>query len=234
MTQPFTFAQRAEGFDTHIELSIRGYSNLIDDVLKLSEYFVEDDTKVVDIGCSTGKMLKAMINQNSFSKRASYIGIELEEEFVEEWSPRSDEWTPSTKEDFIPNLYFHNIDVRDYNFENCSFVSSIFTLMFMPPHQRETVIKNVYNGLNSGGAFVFSEKTMADSAKIQDIRTFTYYDYKRKSFTTDDIMDKEKTLRSMAKPNTREELLNMCKAAGFSKIESFWQNHAFVGFLAIK
>jgi tRNA (cmo5U34)-methyltransferase len=223
MTQPFTFAQRAEGFDTHIELSIRGYSNLIDDVLKLSEYFVEDDTKVVDIGCSTGKMLRAMIDQNTFSKNATYVGIELEEKFVAKWG-----------EDTKPNLYFYNLDVRDYDFQNCSFVSSIFTLMFMPPHQRETVIKNIYNGLNSGGAFVFSEKTMADSAKIQDIRTFTYYDYKRKSFTTDDIMDKEKTLRSMAKPNTREELLNMCKAAGFSKIESFWQNHAFVGFLAIK
>tara|TARA_R110000868_G_scaffold261881_2_gene520037 strand:- start:1003 stop:1674 length:672 start_codon:yes stop_codon:yes gene_type:complete len=223
MTQPFTFAQRSEGFDTHIDLSIRGYSNLIDDVLKLSEYFVEDETNVVDIGCSTGKMLKAMINQNSFSSNVEYTGIELEKEFVAGW-----------EEDTKPNLYFYNLDVRDYDFQNCSFVSSIFTLMFMPPHQRETVIKNIYNGLNSGGAFVFSEKTMADSAKIQDIRTFTYYDYKRKSFTTDDIMDKEKTLRSMAKPNTREELLNMCKAAGFSKIESFWQNHAFVGFLAIK
>jgi len=227
MTQPFTFAQRSEGFDTHIDLSIRGYSNLIDDVLKLSEYFVEDDTHVIDIGCSTGKMLRSMISQNSFAKRAVYTGIELEKKFV-------DGWKLEMIADFTPNLYLLNEDVRDFNFDNCSFVSSIFTLMFMPPHQRELVIKNVYNGLNSGGAFVFSEKTMADSAKIQDIRTFTYYDYKRTNFTTDDIMDKEKTLRSMAKPNTRDELLNMCKAAGFSKIESFWQNYAFVGFLAIK
>ena len=227
MTQQFTFAQRAEGFDTHIDLSIRGYSNLIDDVLKLSEYFVEDDTHVIDIGCSTGKMLRSMISQNSFAKRAVYTGIELEKKFV-------DGWKLEMIADFTPNLYLLNEDIRDFNFDNCSFVSSIFTLMFMPPHQRELVIKNVYNGLNSGGAFVFSEKTMADSAKIQDIRTFTYYDYKRTNFTTDDIMDKEKTLRSMAKPNTRDELLNMCKAAGFSKIESFWQNHAFVGFLAIK
>ena len=227
MTQPFTFAQRSEGFDTHIDLSIRGYSNLIDDVLKLSEYFVEDDTHVIDIGCSTGKMLRSMISQNSFAKRAVYTGIELEKKFV-------DGWKLEMIADFTPNLYLLNEDVRDFNFDNCSFVSSIFTLMFMPPHQRDLVIKNVYNGLNSGGAFVFSEKTMADSAKIQDIRTFTYYDYKRTNFTTDDIMDKEKTLRSMAKPNTRDELLNMCKAAGFSKIESFWQNHAFVGFLAIK
>ena len=227
MTQPFTFAQRSEGFDTHIDLSIRGYSNLIDDVLKLSEYFVEDDTHVIDIGCSTGKMLRSMISQNSFAKRAVYTGIELEKKFV-------DGWKLEMIADFTPNLYLLNEDIRDFNFDNCSFVSSIFTLMFMPPHQRGLVIKNVYNGLNSGGAFVFSEKTMADSAKIQDIRTFTYYDYKRTNFTTDDIMDKEKTLRSMAKPNTRDELLNMCKAAGFSKIESFWQNHAFVGFLAIK
>ena len=166
MTQPFTFAQRAEGFDTHIDLSIRGYSNLIDDVLKFSEYFVEDDTNVVDIGCSTGKMLRAMIDQNTFSKNATYVGIELEKQFVAGWELEKTE-----------NLHFLNEDVRDFNFDNCSFVSSIFTLMFMPPHQREMVIRNVYNGLNSGGAFVFSEKTMADSAKVQDIRTFTYYDY---------------------------------------------------------
>ena len=224
MTQQFTFAQRAEGFDTHIDLSIRGYSNLIDDVLKLSEYFVEDDTNVVDVGCSTGKMLKAMIDQNSFSKSAYYVGIELEKEFVDGWKQYGEN----------SNLQFKHQDIREYDFYNCSFVSSIFTLMFMPPHQRSMVIRNIYDGLNLGGAFVFSEKTMADSAKVQDIRTFTYYDYKRKSFTTDDIMDKEKTLRSMAKPNTRGELLNMCKSVGFSKIESFWQNHAFIGFLAIK
>lgn len=63
----FTFAQREEGFDTHIEKSIRGYSNLWNDVLKISEYFVEDNSRVVDIGCSSGKLLKAMIEQNKFA-----------------------------------------------------------------------------------------------------------------------------------------------------------------------
>ena len=49
----FTFAHREEGFDEHIEQSIRGYSNLLEDVISLSRYFVEDDTTIVDIGCST-------------------------------------------------------------------------------------------------------------------------------------------------------------------------------------
>ena len=56
----FTFAHRQEGFDEHIDWSIRGYRNLLDDVINLSRYFVEADTNVVDIGCSTGKLLKTM------------------------------------------------------------------------------------------------------------------------------------------------------------------------------
>ena len=41
----FTFAHREEGFDNHIDKSIRGYSQLIDDVIALSRYYVEDDTR---------------------------------------------------------------------------------------------------------------------------------------------------------------------------------------------
>ena len=60
----FTFAHRKEGFDKHIEQSIRGYSDLIQDVISLSRHFIEDNTNVVDIGCSTGKMTKALIDYN--------------------------------------------------------------------------------------------------------------------------------------------------------------------------
>ena len=60
----FTFAHREEGFDKHIEQSIRGYSDLIQDVISLSRHFIEDNTNVVDIGCSTGKMTKALIDYN--------------------------------------------------------------------------------------------------------------------------------------------------------------------------
>ena len=50
----------------------------------------------------------------------------------------------------------------------------------------------------------------------------------------DDIMDKERTLRHMMKPNTWDEITNMLVGAGFSSIQPFWRNHAFVGAIAIK
>ena len=43
----FTFATSEEGFDNHIETSIRGYNNLWNDVVSMSKYFVEDHTNIV-------------------------------------------------------------------------------------------------------------------------------------------------------------------------------------------
>ena len=81
----FTFAHREEGFDEHIEKSIRGYSQLMEDVVALSRYFVENGTTVVDIGCSTGKMTKALIDYNRDHIEGSgveFIGIENAEESI--------------------------------------------------------------------------------------------------------------------------------------------------------
>jgi len=78
----FTFAHREEGFDQHIEQSIRGYSYLIDDVISLSRHFVEDNTKVYDIGCSTGKMTQRLIEANfDHCTLASWYGIEIADGF---------------------------------------------------------------------------------------------------------------------------------------------------------
>ena len=221
----FTFATRDEGFDNHINQSIRHYSDLWNDVLSMSQYFVEDYTNVVDIGCSTGKLLKAMIAQNTFAPEASYIGVEVEPDFYD---------VLDEDERNIPNLHYEKTDIRSFHFGNCSLVTSIFTLQFMPQRDRQDVIDCIYNGLQKGGAFIFAEKTVSESARIHEIRTFTYYDFKRESFTTDDIMDKERTLRHMMKPNTRSELIDMVSRAGFEHVDSFWQNHAFTGFIAIK
>ena len=222
----FTFAHRDEGFDNHIDKSIRGYSTLHDDIVKMSRYFVENDTYVVDIGCSTGKTLAAMYDQNKdFAEDATYRGIDYADGFVADMDKRSEDY---------PALWLTQGDVRDYEFDNCSLVTSIFTLQFMPRKDRQEVLNRIYDGLNPGGAFIFAEKTYSCSSKVQDMLTFMYYDFKRDSFDPDDIMDKEQTLRNMLRPNTWSELNEMLSEAGFESVQTFWQNHLFVGAIAIK
>ena len=228
----FTFAQREEGFDDHIEHSIRGYKNLLDDIVSLSRNFVEDETNVVDIGCSTGKLTEAFVHSNqNFCKYANYIGIELAPSFFEELDKR---YERMTNEYYWANIDFQKKDVRQFKFENCSLVTSIFTLQFMPRKDRFDVIKNIYDGLNFGGAFIFAEKTVCEDSRLQEMITFNFYDYKRKHFEASDILEKEKTLRNMLKPNTWKELEGMLECAGFKTAQPFWRNHMFVGAIAVK
>jgi len=228
----FTFAHREEGFDAHIEMSIRGYSNLHDDVVSLSRYFVDNESSVYDIGSSTGKTIAAMLDQNySFAPKCHYIGVEYADGFEESMNNRVLELTtmfPQTNVSYVKD------DIRNVAIENASLVTSIFTLQFMPRNARATVIDRIYGGLNEGGAFIFAEKTVAQNSRIQDMMTFTYYDYKRKSFSESDIMTKEVTLRNMLKPNTWAELEEMILGAGFKSVQPFWQNFLFVGAIAIK
>jgi tRNA (cmo5U34)-methyltransferase len=228
----FTFAHRQEGFDEHIDWSIRGYSNLLGDVISFSRHFVENDTNVVDIGCSTGKTTERMLVHNKdHCNNATYVGIEIAEGFYDNLDKRLQDLNksePWAKVEFIKD------DVKDYKFDNCSLVTSIFTLQFMSKKDRKEVIQNIYNGLNDGGAFIFAEKIYTENAFIQDMLTFNYYDFKREKFDTQDIMDKEITLRHMLKPNTWMEIETMLKSAGFKSVQVFWQNFLFLGAIAIK
>ena len=100
---------------------------------------------------------------------------------------------------------------------------------------RMKTIKSIYEGLNDGGAFIFSEKGFSCNPKIQDMMTFMYYDYKRQHFTDKEILDKEEVqLRHMMKPNTKTEMFDMCYDAGFKDLHVFWQNFNFYGVIALK
>ena len=222
----FTFATAEEGFDSHIDQSVRGYSNLWNDVLKFSEYFVEDGTTIVDIGCSTGKLLKAMKKQNDkFAPKCVYKGIEIEEDFFSELIDED-------------NLKFWKGDVRSFEWVtgavNCSLVTSIFSLEFMPKTNRQQIIDRIYEALVKGGAFIFSEKIYSEHAQLQEMMQFCYYDYKRQFYSAEELLDKEQNLRHMMKPLTYTELFEMVRNAGFETVQPFWQNFNFVGAIAIK
>ena len=228
----FTFAHRQEGFDEHINWSIRGYSDLLNDVISFSRYFVENDTTVVDIGCSTGKLTQSLIEYNhEIAPTANYVGVEIAEGFFSDLDKRIVQIQKKVSPALVEFVYD---DVRNYEFNNCSLVTSIFTLQFMSKKDRARVIQDIYDGLNPGGGFIFAEKIDCENARLQDMMTFNYYDFKGNKFKYNDIMTKEKTLRHMLKPNTWQEIEDMVLGAGFKTVEQSWRNFNFVGAIAIK
>jgi len=224
---PFSFAHYADDFDRHIERSIRGYSNLIEDCVELSQYFVENDTVFCDIGCSTGRTLSAVRTRNQErAPKARYVGLDIEPSFQKHW-----------KQSAGPNTQFVVQDVLTFDdFTELSMATSIFTLQFLPERYRRQVCRKIHESLIPGGAFIVAEKTFASMPKTQDMLTSLYLNYKRRHFSDEEVLDKEKSLRDMMKPGREADLIRLLTEAGFrpESIEPFWRNHLFAAYLCVK
>jgi tRNA (cmo5U34)-methyltransferase len=223
----FSFAKYAPDFDRHITQSIRGYDQLREDCMRFSQYFIQPKTGVLDIGCSTGELLRAVRDYNDpLISNVSYVGIDTEKNFADHWEKRA-----------CANLGFKNATAQKYNgFKNLSLVYSMFTLQFLPEKDRLMIAKKIYKALVPGGAFILSEKILAKNAKFQDMLHMTYYDHKRKAFSEKEILEKEASIRNQMHLWSEFKLFEMLRSAGFvsSYTQLFWRNHLFVGIIAMK
>jgi len=205
-----------ENFDDHIDKSIPNYNYLIENIIGLSDYFLEKESIVYDLGCSTGKLLRQL------SKETKKIGIDIAELLPKE-------------NDKGNNIEYKNQDLnKNFKISNASIVYSIFTMQFLKRPCRKDYIKNIYDGLNTGAALILCEKIYQKEGLFQEIIAFTHYDYKCRNFSEKEIIAKERDLRYIMKPDTLEENISMLKAAGFTKITQFWQSYNFIGLIAIK
>ena len=226
----FTFAHREEGFDDHIEQSIRGYGNLLEDVISMSRYFVEDGTNVYDIGCSTGKLLFSLVEHHKTKNNSKFIGIDIEKDMIDFAQSQQKKLKLSGKK-----LKFINHDAVVYNFEKNDFLVSFFTIQFIHPKYRQDLINEIYNSLNWGGAFLFFEKVRYNDARFQDIFTTLYNDYKlNKGYSPEEIVNKTRSLKGILEPFSTKGNLDMLKRAGFVDITTVIKDISFEGFLAIK
>ena len=229
MSKPkdFSFAAYAAEFDRHIQTSIRGYSDLKTDCVGFAPYFIQRDTTILDIGCSTGSLLRRIRSQNQKKyPSVRYEGIDVEPKFQRNWN--------RSKAD---NLRFRLADAQSYDgFKNLSIAYSLFTLQFLPERDRLGVVKKIYDGLIDGGAFILAEKVHAKNAKLHDMLTFMYYDYKRRTFKPQEILKKEKTIRDQMRLWSEFKIFEALRSAGFKSIHTqlFWRNHLFIGILAMK
>ena len=279
----FSFKNYADEFDAHIEKSIRGYSDLREDVIGMSKYFLESGTSVLDIGCSEGTLLERMAEESPVAG-VNFIGCEIEDAFVEQWKKRIDPNFPEpsrvhesnftlqsadvvrrgigkpftdengdkqcpnslylVKEDItkwksmladgdaeIPDGFDrsivgtlvrdHNQPFKDERKDKFSLVVSLFTMQFLPEHERLRLFKKIYDNLQEGGAFITSEKIFAHNAKVQNMMEYLYYDYKKKNFTEKEILDKEEQLRFLAKLTTENLLISQLRGVGFRGTQIF-------------
>jgi hypothetical protein len=93
-------------------------------------------------------------------------------------------------------------------------------------------VNEIYNALVPNGAFIWAEKVRCDDSREQDMMTFAHYDLKQQFFTPAEILQKERDIRTMMRPNTTIENLQIARNAGFSRLPSLiWKMFNFECYL---
>jgi len=211
-------------FEEHVKKSVPLYNEGHDIILKISDYFVKDDSICYEIGTSTG-VLSYKLAQRFSDRDAKFIGLDIEEDMINIAKQRYQ----------MDNLDFVCADILEYDFKPSDFITSYYVVQFIRPSHRQLLIDKIYNSLNWGGAFLYFEKVRAPDARFQDIMTGVYNEYKlEQGYSAEEIIQKSRSLKGVLEPFSTQGNIDMLKRAGFVDIMSVAKFGPFEGILAIK
>jgi len=213
-TEPFSFDTITD-FDDHIAKSIPNYHLLNDSVRDLATFYAKEDFSIVDLGCSTGKLLESIPFQGA------KLGIDISGNLL----PESHDEVQYVQKDLRS---FKNLG------KTPSLVISLFTLQFLPLADRPNILSLVYDELAEGGAFIWAEKVHEESGELERVMNSAYYDFKRLHFSASEIMKKERDLRPIMQTNTSMRNYIMAENAGFTVGTMFWKFYNFEAWLFVK
>jgi tRNA (cmo5U34)-methyltransferase len=208
----FSF-ETIKDFDDHIAKSIPNYDLLADAIRTIIPYFLQDDGAVIDLGCSTGALLES-IKFDGFK-----LGIDSSKNLL----PESHDLT---------QYFLGDINVAELP-PSCV-VLSIFTLQFIDRKNRFNILESIYKSLNDGGVFIWAEKVYAETGFWENILTSSHFDFKRKSFSTEEILNKDQDLRDEMRPNTTEQNMYLANMVGFYDFQLLWKFYNFECYLMVK
>lgn len=217
-------------FDDHVSKSVPLYTEVHDLCTKLSDFFLVKGSSFLDIGCSTGNLISSIHQRHISRSDISFIGIDPSSEMI---SSCLDKHTTSS----ASNLSFLNSSFLDYEVKsaNFSFISSIYTFQFIPPHLRQDCFDKVYSSLMWSGAFLLFEKVRAPDARFQDMMSQVYIEHKiDQGYSPTEILAKSRSLKGVLEPFSSSANVDYLKRAGFSDVMSVFKYCSFEGFLAIK
>ena len=211
MKSSFTFKD-FDGFDAHINNSIPTLSQLDVIVQRVCYDMAQENTYVVDLGCSTGRVLRAMPKRDN----VEYLGIDRDME----------------NEDQPADAVLAMGDITDYDIPDSSVIICMFTLQFLPPHQRQAMLDKMYASLVRGGVLIIAEKTHADNPRIDVINQTALMQHKAHSFTAEEIVSKQIGISPIMHLRTESELFK--ELDDYHSITTIWAWGGFRALVAVK
>ena len=221
--------QTPDVFATHIRRSVPHYEAGHRLIAALSDFFVKSDSVCYELGCSLGELTLQMAHHHHTKPHTQWIGIDNEAAMISKAVQALQKTKTRNRVTFVCD------DILSVPLEKSDFIVAYYTLQFIHPRVRQTVISQIYEALNWGGAFVLFEKVRGPDARFQDIFSTLYTDFKLENgFSPEEIVGKTQSLKGVLEPFSTQGNLDLLARAGFKDVTTAMKHLCFEGFLAIK
>lgn len=110
-----------------------------------------------------------------------------------------------------------------------------FTLQFLTPEKRLSLLKNIYQGLLPGGVLILSEKFIFENATSHQLLIDLHLDFKRsQGYSELEISQKRSSLDNVLISDTVKQHYQRLQEAGFKHNDLWYQFFNFGSIISIK
>lgn len=225
----FTFDERvAAVFPDMIRRSVPGYGDIIALLGLFAERYAVAGSNLYDLGCSLGAATLSL-RRRITTGNCRIVAVDNSEAMVERCRENIAADLSPTPVDMIC------ADVREVAIDNASVVVLNFTLQFLPPEERLTMLQNIYRGMLPGGVLILSEKICLSKAESQQFNETMHLSFKRANgYSEMEISGKRQALENVLIPETQQQHIDRLTEAGFRQVEPWFRAFNFVSLAAIK
>lgn len=226
ISKQFEFDEEvASVFDDMLNRSVPFYKQMQTLSIAFANKFLEENSKVYDLGCSTASTLIELSKTCKY--KLNLIGIDNSKAMLERASKKA--------KAFGVDIELLNEDIFNIELKDAKVVFSNYTLQFIRPLNREKLVKKIYDSLQEGGVFIFSEKLVSSNNLLNKQFIDEYYNFKKtQGYSEFEIAQKREALENVLIPYTEDENKKMIKDAGFKNCETIFKWVNFATFIAIK
>ena len=226
ISKQFEFDEEvASVFDDMLDRSVPFYKQMQKLSITFANNFLKDDSNVYDLGCSTASTLIELKKSSKY--KINLIGIDNSTAMLEHASKKA--------KAFGVDIKLINDDIFNVELKDARVVFSNYTLQFIRPINREKLVKKIYDSLEDGGVFIFSEKLVSSNSFLNKQLIDEYYSFKKtQGYSEFEIAQKREALENVLIPYTEKKNKKMIRDAGFKDCETLFRWVNFATFIAIK
>jgi len=215
-------------FEEMLRRSIPQYDVMRKAVFEIASRYAKEKSAIVDLGCSRGDALAPLVDRFGAGNR--FVGVEISPPMLETARQRFQGYIDCGV------VSIREMDLREsFPPERASVILSILTLQFTPIEYRQRIVRDAFNALLPGGAFILVEKVLGASANLNAMLVDLYYGMKREhGYSQEEIDRKRLSLEGVLVPVTAAWNEQLLRQAGFAEVDCFWRYLNFAGWVAVK